>query len=920
MAKINLALFDNDTPDPLDLSATPLVEPTPSKPVPNLFPTSSSPFRLAIIGDAPGELEEQLGQPFVGMGGRLLDNLLSRCNHLRSTCFIGNVCQIRPPKNDISNFDYDGDEIQSGLQLLRTDLEVFRPNCCLLLGKTPFKAFKGIHNLGDWRGSVFVSDLFPNLKCVASYHPSTVFRNYEWLPLLTFDLKRAINESKTPVHSPPKRSLISEHNFNELLFRLDNLLTLKSTVSCDIEGGVGNVSCLSFATSSDHAFIVPFTKLDGSSCWTLDQEVQIWKRVAAILSSPDIKKVWQNGLYDRFVLQWAHKLVIRNSSDDTMLKFWSAYCELEKSLGFQCSILTDEPFYKMGRKSQDQKTFYEYCCKDSAVTFEINSKLEKILEPSALHHYRLNNSLLNPLLYMELRGIRYNETLASFRKQEMDSHVARLQSLLDIEARKIGFLEGLPFDSSNSDLLQKVREICCYKKDQLTPKKSFVEDGYYEIEARLKKEEPLTIEEQGKVSLLCGTTMNTKSSKFKDFLYSERGCNLPTQWKRDPQTKELRITTDYEALLRLTKTSDSPVLRLALDLSLCRTRAQMLGILPWRGRMHCSYNLVGSETGRVTSSKSMIYANSKFRVGANMQTIADNWEVFSSDHPLHQGMRDLYIADEGCYLFKADLKGADGWTIGAYMAMLGDPTMLDDLKFGIKPAQIVAYILKHGAEEIHKAAHDRNKLKELCSTIKKDDWEYFLSKIGIWGSCYLMGPRKLVEHTFLQSEGKVSLSERQGRDFQNAIFIRYKVKQWHDWMTRHLKSQPYPAKLLCPNGSIRKFYGRKDEILGEALAHVPQVVTTYATLQAAYRLWTDPDNRLNIEGRNGQALRIEPLHQVHDELVMQARIEDTEWAKARIREWFNNPIIIAGQEITIPYDGAYGTAWSMDKQHKVGDL
>src|SRR5437773_3463218 len=110
------------------------------------------------------------------------------------------------------------------------------------------------------------------------------------------------------------------------------------------------------------------------------------------------------------------------------------------------------------------------------------------------------------------------------------------------------------------------------------------------------------------------------------------------------------------------------------------------------------------------------------------------------------------------------------------MAMLGDPTMLDDLKFGLKPAQIVAYILKHGSTEIQKYANQRQRLKELVSSIGKNDWEYFVSKQGIWGTCYTMGPRKLAERVFVESDGKVNLSEREAKDFQAAIFIRYKVR------------------------------------------------------------------------------------------------------------------------------------------------
>jgi len=89
----------------------------------------------------------------------------------------------------------------------------------------------------------------------------------------------------------------------------------------------------------------------------------------------------------------------------------------------------------------------------------------------------------------------------------------------------------------------------------------------------------------------------------------------------------------------------------------------------------------------------------------------------------------------------------------------------------------------------------------------------------------------------------------------------------------------------------------------EYLADEPQENTTYATNLALYNLWNDPDNR------NGSSLRIEPLHQVHDALIGQFRIEDTAFAVAKLHAWFANPLRIANVEITIPFEGAYGPSW-----------
>lgn len=908
----------------MNLPANNITEVVEQKKVPNLKPfIKNQPYRIAIIGEAPGEDEAIQGEPFVGTSGRFLNMWLSRAGLVRSACFIGNICQVRPPKNDITLFSRDGIEFREGLEQLQKELTEFNPNLVFLLGKTALWAAKGTSDISSWRGSLFISDRAPfaGRKCLASFHPANCLRQYENTPLLVFDLLKAKAEAEFPELVLPHRELDVNLNFEQTCERLDQIIDTKCKIATDIEGGVSNVSCISFATSPSKAFIVPFTYPSGASFWQLDQEAVLWQKVARILGDVTITKIFQNGLYDRFVLQFAHNLVVRGAREDTMLKFWEVYCELEKSLGFQCSILTREPYYKFERKADDAETFYRYCCKDSAVTFEIEEQLEKFLKPGQREHYHRNILALNAFLYMELRGINYNEEEAKKRLELIRSRIYLEQAKLDAIAASHKALANIDWTKSKKEILAYVQDLCCYKKDKNRPKKKAEDDGYWTVHFILSSnsDAPLTDEEKGQIATLCGASMNTKSDKFKTFLYDT--LQLPVQLKKDVKTKELRPTTDYEALLKLSKSHPHPALICGLELSRLRTRAQYLSVHSYKGRMHCSYNLVGSETGRVTSSRSMIYANDKSRVGLNMQTISDDWDLGDADHPLSHGLRDLYQADPGCYIGKMDLKGADGWTIGAYLKALGNPTMLDDLLFGLKPAQIVAYTLKHSPEDIK--GKSREELKLMLKTIKKEDWEYFVSKQGIWGTCYTMGPRKLSEIIFLQSEGEVNLSEKDVRVFQSNIFSRYDIKLLHEYFYRTLTKQPYPPVLEASNGLVRKFWNRPKEALGEALAHLPQVYTTHATLLAAIRLWTDPENRvpLNPENPNGPCkLRIEPLHQVHDELVTQWKQEDTTWAANKLKSYFNNEIQIAGTTLVIPYDGAYGVNWSMNSEAKRGDL
>lgn len=229
--------------------------------------------------------------------------------------------------------------------------------------------------------------------------------------------------------------------------------------------------------------------------------------------------------------------------------------------------------------------------------------------------------------------------------------------------------------------------------------------------------------------------------------------------------------------------------------------------------------------------------------------------------------------------------------------------MLDDLRFGIKPAARVCYIFRHGAATLH--GRSRLEIKEMLKEIKGDDWDYFGLKIGIWGMCYLMGPDLLSSVIAKESYGEVNLTRKQVQDLCDATFATYNMRLWHRHCQRLIDKPGFP-KLTMPSGATRIFYGRKKELLGEYLSTEPQNTTTYATNLAASKLWVDPENRVT---EYPTTLRIQPLHQVHDALIGQFKKADTAWAISRLKSYFANEIVIAGIPITIPFDGKFGKSW-----------
>ena len=54
---------------------------------------------IMIIGEAPGREEDEVGRPFVGRAGKLLNEFLKSIGLNRDSVFIVNTIKCRPPEN-----------------------------------------------------------------------------------------------------------------------------------------------------------------------------------------------------------------------------------------------------------------------------------------------------------------------------------------------------------------------------------------------------------------------------------------------------------------------------------------------------------------------------------------------------------------------------------------------------------------------------------------------------------------------------------------------------------------------------------------------------------------------------------------------------------------------------------------------------
>jgi uracil-DNA glycosylase len=93
--------------------------------------------RLMVVGEGPGETEDQLGRPFVGRAGQLLDRMLAAIGLAREEVYICNTVKCRPTlpgSNGLRNRAPDTQEMENCRPFLDEQIAVVAPEVILALG------------------------------------------------------------------------------------------------------------------------------------------------------------------------------------------------------------------------------------------------------------------------------------------------------------------------------------------------------------------------------------------------------------------------------------------------------------------------------------------------------------------------------------------------------------------------------------------------------------------------------------------------------------------------------------------------------------------------------------------------------------------------------------------------------------------
>ena len=151
--------------------------------------------KIMLIGEGPGQKEDEIGKPFMGDAGKLLNKMLAAIDIKRESIYITNVVNYRPPNNRKPTTA----EINKYSKFLYEHISIINPKILIIMGGTAMEAlignnFKISKERGIWKDVIIKGKTYLS---IVTFHPAYLLRQpdqkkYSWIDLK--EIRKKINE------------------------------------------------------------------------------------------------------------------------------------------------------------------------------------------------------------------------------------------------------------------------------------------------------------------------------------------------------------------------------------------------------------------------------------------------------------------------------------------------------------------------------------------------------------------------------------------------------------------------------------------------------------------------------------------------------------------------------------------------------
>jgi len=774
---------------------------------------------ILIVGEAPGRVEETLGHPFAGNSGALLEKVLLEAGLNISLASLANVVRYVPPNGEIAslfaetktNVPANFVEIKGkfvhpivaeGIRELWNEIEILQPRVILALGAKALWALTGNESIIKWRGSMLTASGYSQPHTVIpTYHPSAVMRNWSWRGIMAQDFRRAAKLLNGPAIRPQFQFILFP-TAAQVIAKIDDLLFEADTredhnpLWLSIDIETIRHHMACVGIAWSSTEAICIPLFTKRNYYDFEEEFQIVRRYQRLCAHPRVKIIGQNYLYDAQYFA-RYWAVFRPADFDTMLAQHACFLELPKSLDFIASMYCQHYIYW-----KDDLKDYKSAPTDDRQFFHYNCE-------DCCRTYEVAMALRNISNGLGLEGP------VSFQ-QRMARPVLR------------AMMRGVRMD---------------HRRRSLTD---------HELSREIQSRKDF-------ITRVLGHDINIASPKQLQTLFYEDFAVPPVK-----NRKTGAVSTDDEALSKIAIREPllTPIINAIREIRSLSVFLSTFVRAPLDGdsRMRCSYNLAGTDTYRLASSKNA------FGSGTNLQNVSkgneDDPERTAADLRL-PNLRKDFIPDVGYSFFDMDLDRADLQVVVAEC---------DDEELRVVMAEGLDIHLANARSVFHLPfSLDDLRDPALVKVIKKKyGRQRQLAKSFCHGTNYGGGARTMAI--------TCGISVAESEAGQRAWFLAHPgIHDWHLRVRADINEKGFIENRF---GNRRYFFDRTDALLPEALAWIPQ--STVALV--INRAWERIDITLP---------QVQILLQTHDSLSGQA--------PKHVREDLE-PLILEAARIPIPYD------------------
>jgi len=279
-------------------------------------------------------------------------------------------------------------------------------------------------------------------RCIPTYHPAAVLRDWSLRAITVHDLKRARKHRDQPYAIPNYQFMVapSYEDTIRVLYQLyvRSMHRDPLRLAFDLETRAGHIAVAGLAWSRTDAICIPFVSWTGGHYYSHADETNIVWHLYRLLTNRNVQVVGQNLLYDaQYTYRDWH--FTPHVTQDTMISQHAVFADQPKSLAHLASMYCDYYVYWKDEgkninplSADDARQWWRYNCLDCVHTYEVASALEQVVSQLRLTGpHAAQQAMFWPVLQAMQRGVAVDRERRRQLVQELTAAIKERQQYIE---------------------------------------------------------------------------------------------------------------------------------------------------------------------------------------------------------------------------------------------------------------------------------------------------------------------------------------------------------------------------------------------------------------------------------------------------------------------------------------------------------